>query len=104
MTPQSTRASRTKLSARRTARTLARISVRPRHGGADIGELIRRTELRRDPPGQHDDEAIADVEQFVEIGGNQQYAAAARSRLSQRSPHERGRAHVEPSRRLRRDD
>ena len=84
------------------AARLASISTRPGHGGADLAKAIRRPELGGDAAGQHDDETIADVEQFVEIGRNQQYAAASRPRLAQtiatrmRSRRRRARVSVAP--------
>jgi hypothetical protein len=43
------------------------MSTRPGHRDADLAEAIRRPEFGHDLSGQHDDEAIANVEQFVEI-------------------------------------
>ena len=78
--------------------------ARPGHGGADVAEAIGRTELADDAAGEHHDQAVADVEELVEVGRDQQDAAAAGARLAQRAPDEGGGADVEAAGRLRRDD
>src|SRR5579872_7224541 len=104
MIPHSTSAARTNARARSTERSLASISMRSRHGGADLAEAVGRAKLRDDLPREHDHDAIADIEELVEIGGNEEDPATARPRLAQRAPHESSRPDIEPARRLRGDD
>ena len=64
-------------------------SLYPGHGRADVAEPVGRCELAADPARQHDDETVADVEELVEVGGNEKDAAAAVARLAQRSARRR---------------
>ena len=78
--------------------------MRAGHRGADHPEFVGGRELTGDASRKQHDDAIADVEEFVEIRRDQEHAATAVARGAQRLPDERGRFDIEPACRLRRDD
>ena len=74
------------------------------HRRPDAAQVVRRCEFGDDAARHEHDDAIADVEEFVEIRGDHEYPGSTGARFAQRRPNELRRRDVEAAGRLRGDD